>query len=58
MQSKVPVNKRRASSLKGWRTRKRMKEARQEEPHEQEVHELRHPAYMRRALPNPWLEMK
>jgi hypothetical protein len=65
----VPISKRRAASLKGWRTRKRMKDAREINPEKSGGETYGNastglplpptePAYIRRALPNPFLEMK
>ena len=60
---------RRNASLKGWRTRARMKEARKKPEVQKFLQTAREnyhlfldrsfvdaPAYMRRALPNPWLK--
>jgi hypothetical protein len=73
MRKKRTIAKSRAASLKGWRTRQRMEEARgiptaydiwlvQQACEEfiglaKAVHKTQ-PTYMRHALPNPWLELK
>jgi hypothetical protein len=64
MRKKRSIARSRTASLKGWRTRQRMQdarwddvyayvEARQAEPPVDP--DQNWPAYMRRALPNPWL---
>jgi hypothetical protein len=66
MRKKRSIAKSRAASLKGWRTRERMKWARRLRPDqllaEEFIEYIRPPElpkfnYMR-ALPNPWLDMK
>jgi hypothetical protein len=66
MRKKRSIAASRAASLKGWRTKQRMQEARtmptaddvvrQPPPWDSlDVDQPVWPAYMRRALPNPWL---
>jgi hypothetical protein len=66
MRKKRTIAKSRAASLKGWRTKQRMQEARSmptaddvlRPPWDTIDIDQRRLAYMRRALPNPWLEIK
>jgi hypothetical protein len=66
MRKKRTIAKSRAASLKTWRTKQRMQEARSMPTADDVVRppwdtidiDQRPPAYMRRALPNPWLELK
>jgi hypothetical protein len=73
MRKKRTIAKSRAASLKAWRTKQRMQEVRKDDPpwdvaaefvswlDPSEVHGqtgVNHAGYMRRALPNPWLEIK
>jgi hypothetical protein len=58
------VAKRRAASLKGWRTRERMRAARAADPEPPTTETKSDPdeskqwaAWKRHALPNPWLEI-
>ena len=68
MRKKRSIAKSRAASLKGWRTKQRMQDARSmlayNDTWAQQGAEAfidwanngrERPAYMRRALPNPWL---
>jgi len=57
VRKKRSIAKSRASSLKGWRTKQRMQEARGMPTADDVVRQAdqRRPAYMRRALPNPWI---
>jgi hypothetical protein len=61
MRKKRSIAKSRAASLKGWRTKQRMQEARNMPTADDmlrqpiDIDQTNWPAYMRRALPNPWL---
>jgi len=63
MRKKRSIAKSRAASLRGWRTKQRMKDARGmstaddvlRPPWDTVDVDQSWPAYMRRALPNPWL---
>jgi hypothetical protein len=61
MRKKRTIAKSRAASLKAWRTKQRMQKARARPPPDSppwdtvDIDQSDWPAYMRRALPNPWL---
>jgi hypothetical protein len=63
VRKKRTIAKSRAASLKGWRTKQRMQKARSmptaddvlRPPWDDLDIDQTRPAYMRRALPNPWL---
>jgi hypothetical protein len=66
VRKKRTIAKSRAASLKGWRTKQRMQEARSMPTADDvvrlpppwdtiDIDQTDWPAYMRRALPNPWL---